>query len=415
MGTESILVIGAIVLACGCGGLLMVRFDNPRLLGLGWLGAALATGGVGALLLLLNPQQSPLLSILLADLLVLASLSLLHLAIMEVVGISGLPRLAVLLLLLQGAADLMRIYGRASGGFRVSVVGLLIAFQAAQSAVLLFRRAAPGIRASARFISIVLIGFVSWNLLRSFATACGLLASRSFAGRPLVSQVQTFTYVLYLAVALGLAFGFFWMTTAGLTARLEELASTDPLTGVLNRRAFLRLFEEEFLRSERVFDCFALLMLDIDHFKPINDRHGHMAGDEVLRAAAQNMLDAVRGIDHVSRWGGEEFAILLPRADEAAAHLVAERIRRNVQRPSPLRLPGKHIPITVSIGVAVSQPQDSVKEVLRRADAALYRAKASGRDCVVGSAPARPASDVPHAIQPQRAEVIHPAGVTLAS
>ncbi len=387
MGTEFILIVGAFILACGCAGLLMVRLDNPRLVGLGWLGAALAAGGVGALLLLMDTRQSPMLSILLADLLVLASLSLLHLALMEVVGVRGIPRLAVLLLLLQGVADLIRIQGGGSGSFRVIVVGLLIAVQATQSAVLLFRRAAPAIRSAARFISIVLIGFVTWNLLRSFATASGLLVSRSGASRSLVSQVQTLTCVLYLAVALGLAFGFFWMTTSGLTAKLEDLASTDPLTGVLNRRAFLRYLEEEFSRSQRVSDSFALLMLDIDHFKRINDRHGHLAGDEVLCGAAQNMLDAVRGIDQVGRWGGEEFAILLPRADEAAAHLVAQRIRVNVQRPAPLGDQTKHIPITASLGLAVSHPFDSLEEILRRADAALYEAKAAGRDCVRGSSP----------------------------
>ena len=390
MGTEFILVIGAVILACGCGGLLMVRFDNPRLLGLGWLGAALATGGTGALLFLVDAR--PLLSILMADLLVLASISLLHLAIMEVVGVSRTPRLAMLLLLLQTAADLIRIYGGAPGAFRVTVVGLLIAAQATQSAMLLYRRAAPAIRAAARFVSVVLIGFVGWNLLRSFATASGLLLHRTLAGRPLVSQVQTFTYVLYLAAALGLAFGFFWMTTSGLTARLEDLASTDPLTGVLNRRAFLQSLGNEVNRSRRNGDGFALLMVDLDHFKQINDRYGHGGGDAVLCAAARNMQDALRDFDRVGRWGGEEFAILLPRVDEAAAYGIAQRVIEHLQRPCLFEETGKPILVTASAGLAVCRAGETPEAILGRADVALYEAKAAGRNRVVGSLPAGPFS-----------------------
>lgn len=388
METSSILVIGAFILACGCAGLLMVRFDNPRLLGLGWLGASLASGGIGALLLLVNVRHSPLLFILLADLLVLASLSLLQLAIMEVVGASGLPRLALFLLTLQAVADLVKIHYGLSARFRLTIVGLLAAAQAAQTAILLLRRAAPAIRAPARFIQVILATFILWNLLRSVGTASGLLSNRSYASHPLSVEIQVFTYVLYLAVALGLAFGFFWMTTAGLTAKLEEFASTDPLTGVLNRRAFLRHLEDEFIRSQNAADSFALLILDIDYFKQINDSHGHSVGDEVLCAAVENMQNAIRGIDRIGRWGGEEFVILLPQGDEAAAQIVAQRIRVNIQKPAPSRDKSTYISITASLGFAVRHPQDSIEEILCRADAALYLAKSAGRNRVVGSSPA---------------------------
>jgi diguanylate cyclase (GGDEF)-like protein len=387
MGPISILVTGAIILACGCAGLLMVRFSNPRLLGLGWLGAAMGTGGVGATLLLLDPRYSPVRSVVLADLLVLASMSLLHLAVMEVVGLSGLPRFAFFLLALQAGADLFKVYAGASGRFRITVIGLLIAAQATQTAMLLLRRAPAAIQVPARFVSAVLVGFIGWNLLRSFATATGLLSRHTSPGHPLISQVQSFTFVLYLAVALGLAFGFFWMTTAGLTARLEDLASTDPLTGILNRRAFLRHLEDEFIRCQRASGSFALLMVDIDHFKRVNDTHGHSAGDEVLCAAVQNLRDAIRGIDLVGRWGGEEFVVLLPGADEAAAHIVAQRIRLNVQRPALLGDKLKHIPITASLGIALGGSDGSIEEILCRVDAALYRAKSAGRNCVIGPTP----------------------------
>ena len=386
MSIGSILIVGAMVLACGCAGLLMVRFDNPRLLGLGWLGAALAAGGAGALLLLLSNLDLPLLFILLADLLVLAAFVLMHVAVREVLTLSGAPSMGLALLGLQALADLYVIFGHGSGHFRLSIIGLLIACQAAQT-VYLLRQAEPSIRYPANFIRAILGVFIGCNLLRSFVTAAGLLDHRTAGGRPMSVQVQALTYLLYLAVALGLAFGFFWMTTAGLTAKLEELANTDPLTQALNRRAFTRYIREELLRMARLPASFALLMLDLDHFKEVNDRHGHTAGDEVLCKAVQDMRNATRGVDFVGRWGGEEFAILLPRADQDAAKIVGERIRGNIERSLPLPDGSMSIPVTASLGIAVWVPGDSVESLIQRADDALYHAKAAGRNCVVVAKP----------------------------
>jgi diguanylate cyclase (GGDEF)-like protein len=392
MSLEPIFIIGiisALLLGCGSVGLLMIRFHNPRLLGLGWLGAALGAGGVGALLLLIDPRRVPLVSVLLPDLLVLAAFAFLNLAVMEVVAFQAVPALSLLLLAAQAAADLFVIYGPGSAAFRISVVGVLIAAQTGQTVYLLLRRAAPAVRPPAHATSVVLIGFIAWNLLRSLAIATGLLNDRTLAGRPLAVQVQICTDVIFLVVALVLAFGFFWMTTARLTAMVEDLANTDPLTNVLNRRAFSRAFEQEFNRAQRFSSSFALLMLDIDHFKQVNDRHGHMAGDEVLLAAAHNIKSSTRGIDLIGRWGGEEFVILLPGANAATAQIVGERIRAAIDRPVPLRDPSKHIAFTASLGIAIGQPGDSIDAIFRRADDALYRAKSAGRNCI-RIAPAEP-------------------------
>jgi diguanylate cyclase (GGDEF)-like protein len=382
MSLGSILIFGAIILGCGCAGLLLVRFDNPRLLGLGWLGAALGTGGTGALTLLVDPRRAPLISILLADLLVLSSFVLLNLAVMEVVKVTGVPAFPLLLLSLQAVFDLFMIFGRGSQQLRVTVVGVLIAAQTARTVLLLLRRAALAVRSPARFISVLLIGFIAWNLLRSVITAIGLLTNRIFVDQRLLARVQIFTDVLYLTVALGLAFGFFWMTTAGLTATVEDLANTDPLTGVLNRRAFSRSFQDEFNRCQRFSTSFALLMLDLDHFKQVNDRYGHTVGDEVLCTAVHNMKDSIRGIDVIGRWGGEEFVILLPQANADTAQIVAERIRANIHRPAPSSDPAKHILFTVSLGIAIGEPGDSVERILRRVDDGLYLAKSAGRNCI---------------------------------
>ena len=385
MSIAFIHMVGVILLGCGCAGLLLVRFDNPRLIGLGWLGAALGTGCMGNLFFLLNGRALPLLSILLADLLVLLSLVLLHFALMEVIRRRGVPAISVVLLMLQAAGDLHEIYAHPAPHYRIALVGFLAATQATYTMSFLLRNAEHAIRSPAYFISLVLASFITWNLICSLTAASGFLASRGIDG-----QVQVLTNLLYSAVALGLAFGFFWMTTAGLTAKLEELASTDPLTGVLNRRAFKERLEEEFGRSERLSRSFAFLMLDLDHFKQVNDQFGHLAGDEVLCNATNNIQDAIRGIDVVGRWGGEEFAILLPGANLAAAHIVARRILANIQRAAPMRDQSGYIPVTASIGLAAHcgpaacSGKNSTETITLRADAALYRAKAAGRNCVRG-------------------------------
>ena len=131
--------------------------------------------------------------------------------------------------------------------------------------------------------------------------------------------------------------------------------------------------------------------LDLDHFKQVNDRHGHIVGDEVLCAAVHNMKDATCGIDLIGRWGGEEFVILLPQANAATAQIVAERIRANIHKPTPLSDPSKHISFTASLGIAIGYPGDSVEDIFRRADNALYRAKSAGRNCI-RSAPFEPSN-----------------------
>lgn len=163
---------------------------------------------------------------------------------------------------------------------------------------------------------------------------------------------------------------------------LRELATTDELTGVANRRQFLAQAEAELARVQRFGQPAALLMLDLDHFKRINDTHGHAAGDAFLKGFAATVRDALRQVDSVGRLGGEEFAVLLTGCESGDALLFAERLRQLVAdlKVSFDRL---EIAVTVSIGIASMQPADvSAAQALERADAALYRAKAAGRNRV---------------------------------
>jgi diguanylate cyclase len=160
-------------------------------------------------------------------------------------------------------------------------------------------------------------------------------------------------------------------------------ATMDGLTGVANRKSFdaaLRKLAGEAMNSG---DDLALLMIDIDHFKRVNDTWGHQVGDVVLRYVAETLQAAVRGEDHVARIGGEEFAVILPRASVDSAVIVGENIRHALTRtPILLDVTTAMDPITVSIGASCYEPGDPLADWVGRTDAALYRAKREGRNCV---------------------------------
>lgn len=173
-------------------------------------------------------------------------------------------------------------------------------------------------------------------------------------------------------------------------ARLLRSGFTDVLTGWHNRRYLIVRLHEELARARRDGSGLICLMLDIDHFKRINDTWGHAAGDEVLRELAQRIETQVRASDVAARYGGEEFVILLPGTSADAGRLLAERVRSAISA-KPIALPnGESVTITASIGIAQVHPgpdQEDLKTVgdslIARADVALYRAKSDGRDCVV--------------------------------
>lgn len=167
---------------------------------------------------------------------------------------------------------------------------------------------------------------------------------------------------------------------------LRQLARTDPLTGLANRRSLLDALGQERERARRFGTPMSIIMADLDHFKAVNDTHGHAVGDRVLRHITGLLQESVRGVDTVGRMGGEEFCILLPQAGLAQGLEVAGRlVERARQTPYDLGA-GQKLRQTVSCGVARFDGSESVDELLRRADAALYRAKSAGRDRAEGSA-----------------------------
>ncbi len=164
---------------------------------------------------------------------------------------------------------------------------------------------------------------------------------------------------------------------------IETLAITDGLTGAYTRRYFIERFDEEIKRSLLRKSNLSLLMVDADHFKMVNDQHGHLAGDQVLKEIANIIQENVRAIDIVGRFGGEEFCVVLPDTDLEGARLVAERIRKSAEKRL-IKAYDSALRVTLSIGLAI-YPSDGklLEELMDKADWALYRAKSQGRNCVI--------------------------------
>jgi diguanylate cyclase (GGDEF)-like protein len=155
---------------------------------------------------------------------------------------------------------------------------------------------------------------------------------------------------------------------------------TDPLTGLPNRREFNERLEERMGAWNRRREVFSLLLLDVDHFKKLNDQYGHLAGDQVLASLGGALRGAIRREDAIARYGGEEFAILLPNTSLEQTAPVAQKVREAVAR-TVVRHDEHTIAVTVSAGIATIQPDERVEALIQRADAALYAAKAAGRNC----------------------------------
>jgi len=186
----------------------------------------------------------------------------------------------------------------------------------------------------------------------------------------------------------------------------QELARrsiTDPLTGLFNRRYFEYRLAQELERARRHGDPVALAFLDLDHFKRVNDTYGHATGDAVLLAVARVLQEELRRLDVCTRWGGEEFAAILPSTDAAGAMVVCQRVLRTLRSHGGLVAPrlgseaGEVVRFTASMGVAVHEPASggTAEELLRRADAALYQAKRQGRNRARVSPAGAPPSHTP--------------------
>ncbi|MES2185565.1 MAG: GGDEF domain-containing protein [Pseudomonadota bacterium] len=252
---------------------------------------------------------------------------------------------------------------------RVLAGNTLMAVIVVTHAVFLLRH---GLKCFSRYFAVTALLVLAVLLVLRCVSALAHGASAQSAADLNVVQVW-YTAGFSLCMVM-FCIGAILMATDGLRAELERLATRDSLTAALNRGAILQACKDELHRFARGGRSFSLMMLDLDHFKQINDHHGHLVGDQVLADFAQRTRQLLRPHDRLGRYGGEEFLILLPETALDSANLVAERIRADVSC-----VPG--LPqCTVSIGLTTSRnAADTLDAMLARADAALYRAKDKGR------------------------------------
>jgi diguanylate cyclase (GGDEF)-like protein len=241
----------------------------------------------------------------------------------------------------------------------------------------------PEITSSTRGL---MVGSYAVSALALVARALGVLVDPQDAGAP-ASIFLTMPLLAGYATILGASVAFLLMQTERADFTAKQLASTDPLTGAYNRRTFLELIEKELSRARRFELPVSLVMLDIDHFKRINDTHGHLAGDRVLQRFADVVRAELRKEDVLVRYGGEEFCVLVPDVAGPGAVTLAGRIRAAVAR-EPFVIDGIEIPVTTSAGVAarIDEGPEDLDRLVNRADEALYMAKRRGRNRVASVA-----------------------------
>lgn len=227
---------------------------------------------------------------------------------------------------------------------------------------------------AAGFVLIILV-----LLLRLSAQVAGLLDLREVTGSNLIHALSLLMATLIIVIV---AMGLVLMSKERADALNRNLALQDELTGLHNRRSIQRLLDQQLAMLARGRRPLAVLLIDVDHFKRINDTHGHLSGDLALREIGACLLGRLRGQDLVGRWGGEEFIALLPDTGIGGARKLAEQLRRAVEQLQVVSLVGKQMPLTVSIGLHTQVPADDAtrEEVIAAADRALYQAKQNGRN-----------------------------------
>lgn len=195
-----------------------------------------------------------------------------------------------------------------------------------------------------------------------------------------INTLYYFNLVTIMAVMVLLAAIYFQLVVNN-DQRLRQMAITDPLTKLHNRRS-IESYVQHWLQTQTDPATLSFLLCDLDHFKHINDVHGHHAGDQVLVAVANVLQQSVREQDMAARWGGEEFLLMLPDVPTPTAMSVAERIRAAIESLD-IRHGNQRLPVSVSVGVCTRQPKETFAQSISRADRALYQAKDQGRNCVV--------------------------------
>lgn len=343
--------------------------------GTGAWAAASLLAVIGSILYGLRGLIPDFFSVLLANAIYIVALSLLYDGVRQFLHVPrpmrylfGFPTFIFLLIFYL-------TYGRDDIILRSVVMSLYIVISMSASARLLILRAAPEVRRSHWFTAGTFLVFVLFHALRViplFTVAPGsVLETDLLLSFPMI--ISSICGVLWTA-------GIALMITERLVVELKFTATHDFLTNTLNRRAAQSLLESEIRRTRSQATPLSILLMDVDHFKTINDRYGHASGDVVLVTLVERVAQAIGKEAHMARWGGEEFLIILPATPAVTAFEIAQTLRRLITN-SPYVVEATPIFCSVSVGVATATTDD-LDDLLRRADRALYHAKHAGRNTV---------------------------------
>lgn len=258
---------------------------------------------------------------------------------------------------------------------RVNAISILMVPLTGYPALVLLRGSQREERAR-RFLAASFLLLASLMLLRLLTGISGIHESK---GLHEVSWVHSTFYLSVFVIFYCMSIGFMLMAREQLMLDLARRATTDALTGAYNRHAFEPIAETALAQIERHQQPVSLLMIDLDHFKAINDQHGHLVGDQVLKAVTQVIRRELRGGDVLARYGGEELAVLLPGTDAHAAHQLGERLRERIES-TQWPFANEPLHLTASFGLATAVQPETLHDLIQAADQALYAAKAGGRN-----------------------------------
>ena len=240
------------------------------------------------------------------------------------------------------------------------------------------------LRTGGRSRTILVATFAAGSAAFVFRGVSVVLAADPLQAFIFPTTLQSAVFVVAAASALAATFGFMLLQKERADREAVRLATIDPLTGAYNRSTFIEIAERELSRARRAGQPLSIIMVDIDHFRPVNESFGNHAGDELLRKIAGLIRAALRKEDMLVRYGGEEFLVMLPEVPGPGAVVVAGRIRKSVEA-EPLFVDGKSVALTVSVGVSarLDEGPESIESLLARAEQALTLAKQRGRNRVV--------------------------------
>jgi diguanylate cyclase (GGDEF)-like protein len=368
----------------------------PMVRGIRSIGSAFLLGIPCTFLVLSRGHISDFLSVDIANVLATAGFILLYSGVVQFV--SGKMRLRLVTGPSVLALGVVYYYSEVRHNIlpRIVAMGMIEALLIGLTAWELLRASADASpqsanRSTARFFGILLVILAALCVVRSVISVI-LGAPSDFMQRDAVQTSTMLMNLVYIAV-----YGLCFLTMAGheMIQRSQEESETDLVSGAFNRRGIESRLNTELKRSNRSQMRLSVALLDIDHFKSINDRFGHAAGDEAIRGVSLAISKCLRGVDYLGRYGGDEFLLVFPMTTITDASIVLERVKQVVEN---LEIRDDYEPLTLSVGATEASPEDDAVTLIARADEALYIAKSDGRNCIRSRMPER---TFPEAAAPQ--------------